>query len=121
MARKRSYAAWGNQAFSEQQRFPRKVVELPDGREIDATPRPGCTYTRATWPPRGRGRGESICSPRRIEARLRVPRILQLRAQGHTWQSIARTLGYKCPSGPWRAVRRTVDRMDRDRYFSQQS
>src|SRR5882762_11924855 len=35
----------------------------------DETPLPGHTYTRATWPPRGQGRGESLSSPRRIEAK----------------------------------------------------
>src|SRR5690349_15866657 len=48
------------------------LIEVPDGTICDATPTPGRTYTRYTWPPRGRGRGESLTSPRRIEAKLRT-------------------------------------------------
>lgn len=78
----------------------------PSGALCDVTPGPGCTYTRATWPPRGRGRSESLYSPRRIEAKLRARRCIELWQAGHTWQSIADMLGFKDRSGPWRAVRR---------------
>lgn len=99
--------------------FPPKLVELPDGRVIDATPAPGCTYTRDTWPPRGRGRGESLYSPRRMEAKLRAQKVLQMRIEGYTWEAIAQNLGFKDRSGPWRAVRRTFDRFDRNRIQKQ--
>lgn len=74
------------------------------------------TYTRETWPPRGRGRGESLTSPRRIAAKQRAAKALQLRMDGYTWRMIAASLGYKCPSGAWRAVRRCVNRVDAYRY-----
>jgi hypothetical protein len=84
----------------------------PDGIVADVTPAPGHSYTRATWPPRGRGRGESLTSPRRIEAKLRAAKALELRSQGHSWETIARRLGYRDRSGAWRAVRRAADRAD---------
>jgi hypothetical protein len=102
--------------------FPPKLVysqgwpDVPDGTLCNVTPASGCTYTRATWPPRGRGRGESLASPRRIEAKLRVVEVLRLRRKGYTWQQIARVLGFRDASGPWRAARRAYDRLDSDRY-----
>src|SRR5947209_19646099 len=80
----------------------------------DVTPMPGRTYTRYTWPPRGRGRGESLTSPRRIDAKLRTVQVFRLRMAGYTWQQIARTLGFRDASGPYRAYRRTIDRVDLD-------
>jgi hypothetical protein len=88
----------------------------PHGVLADVTPAPGRTYTRSTWPPRGRGRGESLLSPRRIEAKLRTVEVIRLRAEGHTWEVIARKLGYSDASGPYRAYKRAVDRMDWDRH-----
>ena len=98
-------------------RLPRKYAWVkdefhPHGILADVTPEPGRSYTRATFPPRGRGRGESLTSPRRIEAKQRAYRALQLWRSGLTWQSIARRLGYKDKSGAWRAVRRLIDRVD---------
>ena len=81
---------------------------------VDITPNPGKTYTRDTWPPRGRGRGESLISPRRIEAKLRACEVMQLRSEGHTWASIARATGFKDASGPYRAMKRAIDRVDWD-------
>lgn len=86
----------------------------PQGILADVTPSPGCTYTRATWPPRGRGRGESLYSPRRISAKLRAVEVFRLRASGHTWQSIANMLGFRDASGPYRAWRRIEDRVTWD-------
>jgi hypothetical protein len=92
----------------------------PSGVWADVSPAPHCTYTRATWPPRGRGRGESLTSPRRIEARVRAGDVMHLRMTGHTWQYIADACGFKDASGPWRAVRRAQDRIDYERYSKQQ-
>ncbi|SRR6266516_308224 len=88
-----------------------KTVELPDGTVIDATPAPGRTYTAHTWPPRGRGRGESLTSPRRIAAKLRTIEVLRLRTASHTWQEIARATGFRDASGPYRAYKRAIDRI----------
>jgi hypothetical protein len=82
----------------------------------DETPQPGHTYTRATWPPRGRGRGESLYSPRRIEAKLRAIRVIELRIAGHTWDDIAHLTGFKDASGPYRAFHRAMDRVNWDRH-----
>src|SRR5438876_10387271 len=111
-----------HKAISYRWYFPPKLVysrglpDVPDGTLCDVTPAPGRSYTRETWPPRGRGRGESLLSPRRIEAKLRVLAIFQMRQEGHTWAHIATTLGFKDASGPWRAMRRASDRVDYERY-----
>jgi hypothetical protein len=89
--------------------------ELQGNVWVDVSPAPGHTYTRDTWPPRGRGRGESLYSPRRIEAKLRTIEVIELCRQGHTWDSIAQRTGFKDPSGPYRAMKRTMDRVDWDR------
>jgi len=100
-------------------RLPRKLVWIrdefhPHGVLSDETPAPGRSYTRATWPPRGRGRGESLTSPRRIEAKLRAAEAFRLYYDDClTWDAIAHQLGFKDRSGPWRAVRRLVDQQDR--------
>jgi hypothetical protein len=57
-----------------------------------------------SYPPRGRGRGESTTSPRRVEAVLRQAEACKLRGVGATYAAIARTVGYRDPSGAWRAV-----------------
>jgi hypothetical protein len=80
----------------------------------DVTPAPGRTYTRQTWPPRGRGRGESLTSPRRLKAKSRAAEVLRLRGQGFTWQQIAQRTGFADPSGPYHAYKRTLDRLDWD-------
>src|SRR5258708_5360815 len=79
--------------------------DVPDGTLCDVTPAPGRTYTRRTFPPRGRGRGESLMSPRRIEAKLRALRVIQLRACGCTYAVIARRLGFRDGSGAYRAMK----------------
>ncbi len=89
--------------------------ELEGHTWVDASPTPGHTYTRATWPPRGRGRGESLLSPRRVRAKLRAIEVIQLRTEGHTWAYIARVTGFKDASGPYRAMQRMIDRVDWDR------
>jgi len=88
--------------------------EWIDGCMHDTTPAPGNTYTHETWPPRGRGRGESLISPRRVAAKLRAVQVVKLRIQDHTWASIARQLGFKDASGPYRAYKRIIDRIDWD-------
>ena len=59
--------------------------------------------------------GESLYSPRRVEAKLRAIEVIELRRQGYTWDYIARVLGFKDPSGPYRAMKRAMDRVDWDR------
>lgn len=86
----------------------------PHGGWSDVTPAPGRTYTRETWPPRGRGRGESLTSPRRISAKLRAVKVLQLRCAGLTFQQIGYKVGLSA-SGAYRAMQRTIDRIDWDR------
>jgi hypothetical protein len=61
------------------------------------------------WPPRGRGRGESLLSPRRIEAKLKALDALALHLQGYPYRLIATTLGYQTTSGAWQAVQRLRD------------
>lgn len=91
------------------------LPDVPDGTVCDVTPAPGNTYTRYTWPPRDRGRGESLFSPRRMAAKLRTIKVIEMRAAGHTWQSIALALGFKDASGPYRAMKRALDRIDWDK------
>ena len=90
-------------------------ADVPDGTLCDVTPVPGCTYTRFTWPPRGRGRGESLTSPRRLASKRRAVEVIRMSINGFTWQEIARSLGFRDASGPYRAFRRTIDRLDWDR------
>src|SRR6266851_3119786 len=79
----------------------------PDGVWADVTPRPGCRYTAATWPPRHRGRGESMTSPRRCDAFLRAAEAIHLRCHEQlTWAEIAARLGFRDKSGAWRAAPR---------------
>jgi hypothetical protein len=87
---------------------------LRDGLLIDTTPAPGGTYTRDTWPPRGRGRGESLLSPRRCAAKMRAVEVIRLRSQGLTFTQIARRLRFRDGSGAYRAMRRSIDRIDWD-------
>lgn len=103
----------GRPSTAEAQSWTR--YELEGNTWTDKSPTPGHTYTPETWPPRGRGRGESLYSPRRIEAKLRTIEVIRLRAAGHTWDSIARELGFRDPSGPYHAFKRAVDRVDWDR------
>lgn len=91
------------------------LPDVPDGTVCDVTPAPGRTYTRYTWPPRGRGCGESLTSIRRVQAKLRAVEVIRMRADGHTWQTIARALGFKDASGPYRAMKRALDRIDWDK------
>jgi hypothetical protein len=87
-------------------------VEWIDNFPHDVTPEPGNTYTHETWPPRGRGRGESLYSVRRIAAKLRAIEVIRLHGDGLTWQTIAAKLGFADASGPYRAYRRTLDRLN---------
>lgn len=87
-------------------------TEWIDGILTDVTPAPGRTFTHETYPPRGRGRGESLTSPRRVAAKLRTSQVIRMRGQGRTWQEIARELGFKDASGPYRAYKRAIDRVD---------
>lgn len=91
------------------------LPDVPDGCEVDVSPAPGQTYTRLTWPPRGRGRGESLTSPRRMRAKFRAVEVVRLRLQEHcTWEEIARRTGFADPSGAYRAMKRALDRIDWD-------
>jgi hypothetical protein len=92
----------------------------PHGILADVSPSPGHTYTKATWPPRGRGRGESLTSPCRIEAKLRAAEAIRLRRRGCSYATIAHLLGFRDKSGAWRAIRRASDRIDYDRYARKQ-
>ncbi len=120
MTRKLSFKAYKIRpcgAWATRRSFPHKIAWIkdefhPHGIEADVTPLPGRWYTRATWPPRGRGRGESMTSPRRIEAQLKAAQAFELWRSGLTWEQVAVRLGYANKSGPWRAVRRMFDRID---------
>lgn len=97
------------------------LKDVPDGITVDVTPAPGHSYTRYTWPPRGRGRGESLTSPRRLAAKMRAAQIPELRGRGYTWQEIANHLGYADPSGAYRAWQRMIDRHDFDQRQREQA
>ena len=107
--RKRDYV-YGKQA---------QRLECPDGTLCDLTPAPGRTYIRATFPPSGRGRGESLTSQRRISAKLRAVKVLQLRCAGFTFKQIGYKVGLST-SGAYRAMQRTIDRLDWDRERKQE-
>jgi hypothetical protein len=99
------------------------LPDVPNGTIIDITPAPGRTYTRQTWPPRGRGRGESLTSDRRIDAKIRAVKVVEMRlVYQQSWQHIANTLGYRTASGAYRAFWRIMDRVnwDRDRKITLQ-
>jgi hypothetical protein len=102
---RRTYRTWRKEEWIRDEFHPQGVL-------ADVTPRPGHTFTASTYPPRGRGRGESLSSPRRIEAKMRASRVLELRMQGHTWEKIAQHLGYRDRSGPYRAAQRVFERID---------
>lgn len=68
-----------------------------------------CSCGRELWPPRGRGRGESMLSRRRVAAKLKAIEAEKLHIQGWTYAAIARKLGYQTPSGVWRAIQRLRD------------
>jgi hypothetical protein len=65
-----------------------------------------CSCGRELWPPRKRGRGESLFSPRRVEAKLKALDALALRGKGHPYRVIAARLGYNTTSGAYQAVQR---------------
>jgi hypothetical protein len=69
-----------------------------------------CSCGREIWPPRGRGRGESLLSPRRIEAKIRAGKALALHLLGVPYRDIATRLGYKHASGAFAAVQRLRDK-----------
>ncbi len=85
--------------------------------------KPGRTYCRHCWPPRGRGKGENKNSPRRQAAWDRAWQAYELyrgeyrgddwsiggpRYYGKGYTEIARQLGYKDASGAWRAIHRLI-------------
>jgi hypothetical protein len=78
-----------------------------------------CSCGRELWPPRGRGRGESLTSPRRLKAKKRVIEAMRLRAQGYTFRAIAEKLGYSSRKTAWRAVRRCIDQAQAIRNWEQ--
>ena len=75
----------------------------------DAYTRAPCSCGRPLWPPKGRGRGESMLSRRRVAARLKTVEAEKLRVQGYSYQAIADMLGYATASGVWRALQRLRD------------
>jgi hypothetical protein len=83
----------------------RKCPHTPD----QTYTREPCSCGRELWPPRGRGRGESLLSPRRIEAKLKAVDALALHIQGWPYRAIAAKLAYKTTSGAWQAVQRIRD------------
>jgi hypothetical protein len=68
-----------------------------------------CSCGRTLWPPHGRGRGESLTSPRRVDAKLKALEAMHLHVAGETYKDIARRLGYRSASGAWMAVQRLRD------------
>src|SRR5690348_4177818 len=86
---------------------PYRACEHPPDQVYSRHP---CSCGRPLWPPRGRGRGEALLSPRRVAAKLRALDALALYAQGQTYAEIARELGYKTPMGAWHAVQGIRDR-----------
>lgn len=109
----------GRKQTAPRQRWDKTIIakglpDVPDGIDVDVSPAPGRTYTRYTWPPRGRGRGESLTSPRRVAAKLRTIEVIRMRKECCTWEQIARQLGFKDASGPYRAYKRAIDRMEWD-------
>jgi hypothetical protein len=108
----------GRKQTAPRQRWDKTIIakglpDVPNGIDVDVTPAPGRTYTRYTWPPRGRGRGESLTSPRRIAAKLRTIEVIRMRAE-FAPGTRSPGLGFKDASGPYRAYKRAVDRMDWD-------
>ena len=53
-------------------------------------------------------RGESLTSPRRINAKERALKAVELRKAGATYQAIADQLGFRSPQGAYDAVKRTL-------------
>lgn len=98
---------WDKRIWTNDEWHPKEFH--PYGVPMDATPAPGNTYTRATWPPRGRGRGESLISTRRVQAKVRALEVLRLHRAGHTYAQIGAKVGLS-PSGAYRALKRLLDR-----------
>lgn len=67
-----------------------------------------CSCGRELWPPRGRGRGESLLSPRRVAAKLRAIEAMRLRRERFTWTTIARRLDYGSGAAACNAVERLL-------------
>lgn len=80
-----------------------------------------CSCGRELWPPRGRGRGESVLSPRRLAAKLKALDALELHIRGWSYEAIARRLGYRDASGAWRAVQRIRDQEAAWRNYEQRT
>lgn len=57
---------------------------------------------------KGRGQGPAKDSPKRVTARLKGMKALEMRAGGATYQAIADQLGYADPSGAYGAVERAL-------------
>jgi hypothetical protein len=91
---------------SDEPRDPFRGCEHTPDQQYTREP---CSCGRPLWPPRGRGRGESTYSPRRLAALARTREAHRLYAQGWTYEAIARALGYRDRSGPWRALQRARD------------
>lgn len=85
--------------------FTRVCEHTPD----QTYTREPCSCGRSLWPPRGRGRGESLTSPRRLDAKLKGLDVWELHRRGWTYKQIARQLGYADASGAWRAEQRLRD------------
>lgn len=90
------------------------VEHMDPLRECHHTPaqtytRRPCSCGRPLWPPHGRGRGESLTSPRRIAAKLRALDALQMVCMGYSYETIARQLGYRHRGSAYHAVQRLRD------------
>lgn len=70
-----------------------------------------CVCGRPLWPPRGRGRGESLYSPRRVAAIGRAVDMYNDYWRGMSWRQVARKYGYSGPSGAWQVVYRNADKI----------
>jgi hypothetical protein len=86
--------------------LPYRRASLPRG----IVERDGELYGRVTWPPRGRGRGESLSSPRRIVGKIRQGLAVRLRGRGMTYREIALRVGYADKSVARRAIVAAVER-----------
>lgn len=97
--------AWGQPIIGNFD--PRRVCEHRPDQTYTRAP---CSCGRELWPPRGRGRGESLNSPRRQRAQMKAIQATELYTQGWSYAAIARKLGYADTSGAWRAVQRLRDK-----------
>lgn len=76
---------------------------------------PGRRYCRHCYPPRGRGRGEDLYSPRRAQALMKAVEATKLRWEYElTYEQIARRLGYGSRAAAYNAIWRLNRRRNAD-------